>query len=76
MIALFDIDGVLNQFHFPDYTKIGLDTEQMQEFWSNEFKECLVGEADTKEVLKPYSQQWGFKSHHRRLSPILARKWT
>lgn len=47
--ALFDFDGVLNTYSFTDFSKIGIQNADMQEFWNTEFKTaCVIGKADTK----------------------------
>ena len=60
MIALFDVDGVLNSCVFADYAQIGIDPDLMQPFWRGDFKDCLLGQKDTKQVVSSYLKEWGY----------------
>jgi putative hydrolase of the HAD superfamily len=58
--ALFDIDGVLNIGPRADYSRIGIDPQQMGEFWKRFLAECLVDTTDTKQLAASYFKQWGY----------------
>ena len=56
-----DIDGVVNEEVFANFTEFGISTEQMQPFWHGPFAEALIGTADTKEIIQPFLQEWGWQ---------------
>jgi len=60
---LFDVDGVLINgpgFHKKLNLEFGISNSQMQDFFKSEFKDCLVGKSDIKEVLPSYLKLWGW----------------
>jgi putative hydrolase of the HAD superfamily len=64
--ALFDLDGVVitaraRYFSEQFADEQGIDPEAVQEFFRNEFKKCLFGRTDLKEVIAPYLPQWNWK---------------
>lgn len=63
--VLFDVDGVLIDISLEKSQEQlqkdwGITPEQTADFFQNEFRECLRGEADLKEVIVPYLQKWGW----------------
>lgn len=63
-VLVFDVDGVLvNAGTFTKYLEkdYGIPHEKLQPFFANEFKDCLVGKADLKEVIEPHLQGWGWQ---------------
>jgi len=60
----FDCDGVVvvaDGMHSMKFAQeYGVPQEQLLEFFTGPFKKCMTGEADTKEELKPYLEQWGY----------------
>lgn len=62
-VALFDIDGVLNNaerfsVRFTNKYKIPMDT--VLPFFTGVFQECLVGKADLKMELQKVIDEWGY----------------
>jgi putative hydrolase of the HAD superfamily len=61
---LFDIDGVLvNGKRFSsllahDYH---ITSEKTVAFFTGPFQECLIGNADLREIIPPYLAEWGWK---------------
>lgn len=63
-VVLFDADGViLTGKCFSEYLRdfLNLREEITQPFFTNEFKDCLVGKADIKKELPKYLTRWGWK---------------
>jgi len=58
--ALFDIDGVLNNGLRADYSKIGINPQQMDGFWKQFLAECLIDITDTKALAASYFEQWNY----------------
>lgn len=62
--VIFDIDGVLlpELFRFSErYTKEhNLPSDYLRYFFETEFKECVIGRADLKQVLRNHVQRWGW----------------
>lgn len=61
--AIFDADGVLingEMFSRTLSKDYGISTEKTLPFFTGVFKECLIGNADLKEVIKPYLKEWGW----------------
>jgi len=60
--VLFDGDKVVvnkkENFSVIFSREYGLPYEELLPFWLNEFKPCLIGKADLKEVVKPYLKKW------------------
>lgn len=65
--ALFDADGVTllpRKKYFSDILadEYGVPLEQILPLFKNEFKDCIVGKADLKEVLNnKYLKKWGWE---------------
>jgi putative hydrolase of the HAD superfamily len=59
---IYDADGMVitPPMMFGDYfaKTHNLPTEVLQKFFDSDFKACLRGEADIKQVLEPYLGQW------------------
>ncbi len=64
-IVIFDTDGMLirREMYFSQrFSKeFGIPIEKILPFFKNEFQLCLVGEADLKEELPKYFDQWGWR---------------
>jgi len=61
---IFDSDGMTNcaeKFSIRFSRDFNIPYEQVLPFFLNEFKGCLVGKADLKEVIKPYLVKWGWQ---------------
>lgn len=61
---IFDADGVL--IHAEAFSRqlqrdYGIPYTKLDPFFDGEFKQCLIGGADLKEVLKPHVAQWGWQ---------------
>lgn len=61
---LFDADGVL--INAEVFSKVlereyGISTEITLPFYTGPFQACLKGDADLKEILSPYLEEWGWK---------------
>jgi putative hydrolase of the HAD superfamily len=60
---LSDLDGVIlkKEYYFSDRfcEKYGVPKEVVQDFFKNEFQQCLVGQADLREVLSVKLVEWG-----------------
>lgn len=61
---LFDADGVLINAEL--FSKVlereyGISTEVTTPFYNGPFQACLTGDADLKEIIKPYLEKWGWK---------------
>jgi putative hydrolase of the HAD superfamily len=65
-ILLLDVDGVVLQkgeyFSVRFAREYNVDPESVVEFFRGPYLECQKGEADLKEVLKPYLEKWGWKT--------------
>lgn len=63
--VIFDADGMVitNTTRFSDRfsQEFGVDYAEMLPFFEGEFKQCLIGKADLKEVLKPYLAKWNWE---------------
>jgi len=62
-IALFDIDGVLNnveKFSLRYEKEYGVSVDLLLPFFKNEFQDCLVGKLDLKEQLEKVKGIWKF----------------
>ena len=61
----FDADGVVvnPQMQFSKLLKDehGISPEMTQSFFRGVFNDCLVGQADLKDVLPPFLSEWGWK---------------
>lgn len=83
---LFDADGVLingPQFSAQVEKDYGWSRELTADFFRGPFQDCLVGNADLREVLPPYLKRWGwqgsvdefidywFKSGHQLDQPLI-----
>ena len=61
---LFDADGVLinsERFSVHLARDYGIPAETTLPFFQGVFKECIVGNADLKEVIEPYLKEWGWQ---------------
>lgn len=62
--VIFDADGMVitNTTRFSDRfsQEFGVDYAAMLPFFEGEFKQCLIGQADLKVVLKPYLAKWNW----------------
>lgn len=61
--VVFDVDGVLIDISIEKSQEQlekdwGISPSQTGDFFQNEFRACLHGEADLKEALTPYLQEW------------------
>ena len=64
-VLLFDADGVvIIGEHAGDAfaREHGIAREMTRPFFEGEFLDCLVGQADLKQVLPPYLNAWGWSS--------------
>jgi putative hydrolase of the HAD superfamily len=70
-VILFDADGVLinkpRLFTEKFSEEYDVPLEKIEEFFVNEWKDCALGKADTKENLKPYLTKWGWKGSVKKL---------
>lgn len=79
-VILFDADGVLingEMFTHVFASEFGVSTDLMLPFFEGPFRDCIVGNADLKEVVAPHLAEWGwnkgvdaflkywFKAEHR-----------
>ena len=63
-IILFDVDGVLvdgELFSRRLARDHGITLEMTRSFFAGPFSECLVGQADLKQVLLDYMREWGWQ---------------
>lgn len=64
-IIIFDADGVVikREMYFSQRLARDFDIpeEKIMQFFRNEYKDCAVGKADLKKVLKKYINDWGWK---------------
>lgn len=61
---LFDLDGVVNltEVFSQQYCReFNVPYEKNLPFFQNDFKPCLVGQADLKKVVKPWLVKWGWQ---------------
>ncbi|OGG13791.1 hypothetical protein A2773_01555 [Candidatus Gottesmanbacteria bacterium RIFCSPHIGHO2_01_FULL_39_10] len=61
---IFDADGVLingEMFSIQLARDYGISTEITLPFFTGEFKDCLIGKADLKEVLPKHLKEWGWE---------------
>ncbi|HII39096.1 TPA: HAD-IA family hydrolase [Candidatus Micrarchaeota archaeon] len=59
--VLLDVDGVVinSEMFTPGYArKYGVSNEEMLPFFEGKFQDCLVGEADLKQEVKPWLDKW------------------
>ena len=64
-VLVFDADGVLingEMFSKKLAKEYGISTEQTAPFFKGVFNDCLVGNADLKESISPYLEEWGWKT--------------
>lgn len=59
-VVLLDADGVLNDGRLLNLQEFNISHEAMQPFFSGEFKDCLVGKSDLKDVLPKHFSNWGW----------------
>ena len=62
---IFDLDGVLinSDFFTVSYCQdFNLDNSVFKPFFGAEFKDCLIGKSDLKEVLQKYLKSWNWNS--------------
>ena len=60
-IHLFDVDGVLVQseyFTVKYSQEFGVDLGAFEEFFENQFLECLIGKSDLKVEKNPWLKKW------------------
>jgi FMN phosphatase YigB (HAD superfamily) len=58
---MFDADGVVIQsemFSHKYAQEFNLNTRELDNFFKNDFQECLVGKSDLKIALKPWLKKW------------------
>ncbi len=63
-IVLFDVDGVLlngEMFGAQLERDYGISNDVLQPFFKGPFPDAIVGQADMKQLLKPYLETWGWK---------------
>lgn len=63
-VVIFDADGVLiNGARFSDCLEKekGVSKELSLPFFMGPFNDCLIGDADLKETVKPYIESWGWE---------------
>lgn len=63
-ILIFDADGVLinsERFSKRLAREYGISTDKTTPFFTGIFNECLIGNADLKESITPYLNEWGWK---------------
>lgn len=61
---LFDADGVLinsERFSVHLARDYGIEADKTLPFFQGAFKACIVGNADLKEVIRPYLKEWGWE---------------
>lgn len=62
--VVFDMDGVVylegGLFGVWLSREFGIPHESVQEFFANDFQDCLVGKKDLKEALQPYLKKWNW----------------
>lgn len=63
---LFDVDGIIIKkreklFSYRLAEELGIPIEEINIFFSNDFRECSFGRADLKERIEPYLVKWGWK---------------
>jgi putative hydrolase of the HAD superfamily len=59
--VVFDVDGVLvRSFEFGKILERdhGVDSDTQLEFWRGPFQDCVRGQADVKEAVAPFLEQW------------------
>jgi putative hydrolase of the HAD superfamily len=59
--VLFDADGVVinsEMFSVQYQQKYGVEGDKMLPFFKGEFQDCLTGEADLAEIVKPWLAKW------------------
>lgn len=64
-VIILDADGVLingERFSVRLAKEYGISLEQTASFFTGPFNECLIGNADLKEALVPYLEEWGWKT--------------
>ena len=63
-VIIFDADGVLilskRRFSNTLAEKHGIALEATSPFFEGPFQECLIGDADLREVVYPYLEDWGW----------------
>ncbi len=62
--VLFDADGVLvdsERFSTIYRDKFGVSEDDMLPFFDKEFRDCLVGKGDLKELVRPLLSKWKWK---------------
>lgn len=60
---LFDVTGVLAigpRFSTALERELGVSLDQQEQFFKGKFQPCLVGQADLKEVIDPFLEEWGW----------------
>lgn len=60
---LFDTDGVIvhSDMWSNEYVRrSGISPDAMRSFFRDVFEDCLIGESDLKEAIKPYLAQWNW----------------
>ncbi len=62
-VILFDADGVLvngERFSTVLHREYGISIEKTLPFFNGPFQECLIGNADLRETVAPYLDEWGW----------------
>lgn len=64
-VLIFDVDGVLINCEMVSEKfsrEYGVSIDKILPFFNGPFAQCLVGNADIKEVITPYLKEWGWKT--------------
>lgn len=59
-VVLFDVDGVLLDSTYVNFTEFGISPEQTQPFYRGPFQQALIGTVDTKIIVEPFLKEWNF----------------
>jgi HAD superfamily hydrolase (TIGR01509 family) len=62
---IFDLDGVIinSDFFTVSYCRdFNVETSVFKAFFETDFKDCLIGKSDLKEVLQKYLKNWNWNS--------------
>jgi putative hydrolase of the HAD superfamily len=62
--VVFDVDGVLvrsGEFGQRLRRELGLQSEELDEFWKGPFAKCSLGLADLKAEVEPFLERWGYR---------------
>jgi len=62
--VIYDGDGMVissETYYLALLREFGSRAESLNDFFANEFQQCLIGDGDLKEEIKPYLQKLGWK---------------